>query len=405
MGKLIQALIGDGSIKTSPLMLTKDLVRLSLGRPTSAQVAQARREAEQRRIEAKEQRRQAKLAVKREQQEELRLRRREDRQARRRLKYEDKRLRRDGSSVRGEKLPPLVTAKPFVIDNIELTNRCPMRCVMCPRTKHMTRSQGYMDFEVFEKVIDEYLAVNMTAAREDGVYLHHFGESIMHPDFDRFIRHANERRVATRISINPLMLKERNRERLLAADPAMIMISLDGHDDESFYRIRGVKNAYRLSVERLHAFLRRKVESGNRSKVELSMIDFAANAESIDELRDYWGSVEGIDEFVIKSFTTWDGSAPEINGFSSLLVDNEARRKAHSRPACNMPWRKLTVTWDGDVVPCCYDYNKKLVLGNVRHQSLSEIWNGPMMQALRQEFNSNQVSNALCRNCAALYGD
>ena len=114
---------------------------------------------------------------------------------------------------------------------------------------------------------------------------------------------------------------------------------------------------------------------------------------------------QGIDEFVLKSFTTWDGSAQEINDFSSFLVDNEERRGKHNRPACNLPWRKMTVTWDGDVVPCCYDYNKKFVLGNIREQSLEEIWNGPMMQALRQEFNSNHVTNALCKNCSALYGD
>jgi hypothetical protein len=42
-----------------------------------------------------------------------------------------------------------VCAHPFSIANIELTNRCPMRCVMCPRTHRMGRPQGYMNFDVF----------------------------------------------------------------------------------------------------------------------------------------------------------------------------------------------------------------------------------------------------------------
>lgn len=391
MTGLKESLIGDPPAKLSPLQLTADLFRLMRGKPTSVQMAKAR-------LEAKEGRREHRA--------ELRRQEARDRaQARRRLKQEEKLRRRDAARDRQGTDVPVVTDKAFAIDNIELTNRCPMRCVMCPRTKHMTRAQGHMELETFRLIIDQYLEASPTKAKEDGVYLHHFGESIVHPEFDAFIRYANEQGVATRISINPLMLKPRSSEKLLAANPTEIMFSLDGHDDESFYRIRGVKNAYDLSVQRLLDFLKQKVESGCRSHVELSMIDFSENEESIAEMRSYWEGVEGIDEFVLKTFITWDGSAQEINDFSSFLVDNEERRKKHSRPSCNLPWRKMTVTWDGDVVPCCYDFNKKFALGNVREQSLEEIWNGPMMQALRQEFNSNHVTNALCKNCSALYSD
>ena len=409
MLNLRDALIDDDPARLSPRELTSNLYRLLVGRPTSVQIARAKREAKREavrlRTEARARKKAERAARKEERHNALRLRHREREQQARESKRAEKQARRTGGSAKGAASLPLITEKPYTIDNIELTNRCPMRCVMCPRTKHMTRSQGHMDFEVFEKIIGEYLEINPTGARQDGIYLHHFGESIVHPEFDRFITYANERQVATRISINPLMLKERNTDKLLAANPTEIMISLDGHDDESFYRIRGVKNAYTLSVNRLLDFLKKRIAIGNRSKVELSMINFSENSESIAEMRTYWESVEGIDEFVLKNFTTWDGSAADINEFSTFTIDNAERRKKHERPGCNLPWRKMTVTWDGDVVPCCYDYNKKFILGNVREQSLAEIWNGPRMQALREEFNSNHVTNPLCVNCPALYSD
>ena len=299
---------------------------------------------------------------------------------------------------------PLVNELPFEIDNIELTNRCPMRCVMCPRTHHMTRSQGYMDFEVFTRVIDELAEVNPQRARSAGVYLHHFGESLMHPEFARFIKYANDRGVVTRISINPLMLKERLTKQLLDANPTHLLFSLDGHDDESFYRIRGVKNAYTLSKERLLAFLEQKRHSNCTSNTALLMIDFAENRESIEAMKEFWGSVEGLGGCNIKTFTTWDGSAPEINDYSAVVVDNVQARANHKMPTCTLPWRRFTVTWDGDVVPCCYDFDKKIVLGNLSEQSLLEIWNGPRMQELRREFLSNNVENSLCRDCSKLYG-
>jgi radical SAM protein with 4Fe4S-binding SPASM domain len=63
----------------------------------------------------------------------------------------------------------------------------------------------------------------------------------------------------------------------------------------------------------------------------------------------------------------------------------------------------MTVTWDGDVVPCCFDYNKKLVLGNVSGSTLSEIWNDSPMKNLRREFIENKISNPLCKNCGNLH--
>ncbi|MDE1146828.1 MAG: radical SAM/SPASM domain-containing protein [Azospirillaceae bacterium] len=286
---------------------------------------------------------------------------------------------------------------PFAVFNIELTNHCPFKCVMCPRTHDMTRALGHMSFDVFQRIIDQLVDANPEYARNHGVWLHHFGESLVHPEFDRLMAYAAGRGVAPGLSVNPLMLTEKTAERLLMAKPAKLYLSLDGHDDESFARIRGVENAYQKSVERLLAFLEQKRALSPATRVILSMIHFDANIESIEKMRAYWENREGIDQFLDKPFTTFDGNSPEVSALR--------RREASPDTApvsCKFPSQSVTITWDGDVVPCCFDFDKRYVLGNVLSESLADIWNGPALRALRLEFLSNRVENPLCRNCESL---
>ncbi|MBF0273652.1 MAG: SPASM domain-containing protein [Nitrospinae bacterium] len=298
---------------------------------------------------------------------------------------------------KGEK----VANNPFSIFNVELTNKCPMSCIMCPRTNNMTRNEGFMNFELFKKVVDEFTEKNPKAC--DGEFwLHHFGESLMHPGFPIFIEYAIKKGLKASISINPIMLKKEIATNLLKANPSMIYLSLDGHDDGSFERIRGLKNSYRKSKEYLLNFLEIKKSLGVKTKVLLSMIDFDQNKESIQQTKKYWEKIDGIDEFLIKEFVKWDGKAADVN---QLVNDSKRVRNKSKKVVCKFPWKSMTVTWDGNVVPCCYDYNNRYILGNVEKQTLSEIWNGEKMQLLREEFIHNDVTNTLCSDCEMLYSN
>lgn len=104
---------------------------------------------------------------------------------------------------------PTWVETPYTIFNIELTNRCPFKCIMCARTHNMTRAQGLMDFDLFRKVIDEYVQDSPEQAMGSECWMHHFGESLVHPEFDHFIAYASARGVFTALSLNPLCLTSR----------------------------------------------------------------------------------------------------------------------------------------------------------------------------------------------------
>ena len=133
-------------------------------------------------------------------------------------------------------------------------------------------------------------------------------------------------------------------------------------------------------------------------KIVLSMINFEKNQDSIKAMSSFWKKQKALNEFMVKPFEKWTGDIDEIN-----QLDIGTAMKKGSFVICNIPWETLTIAWDGTVLPCCFDYNSRYVLGNIKDQSLSEIWNGKAMQALRQEFISNKVCNALCKRCNYLY--
>jgi radical SAM protein with 4Fe4S-binding SPASM domain len=197
-----------------------------------------------------------------------------------------------------------------------------------------------------------------------------------------------------------MMLNGKTSRSLLNSGLRELFISLDGHDNESFYKIRGIKNKYDISCSNTIDFLKLKKENPSDMKIILSMIDFPLNSESIMQTRSEWESLDGIDEFLMKTYTTWDGSVNKIHELSPATNSDPSTDNA--KITCSFPWGNMTVTWDGDVVPCCFDFNKKYVLGNAGIHPLSYIWNDDPMQNLRREFLNNRISNKLCLNCEKL---
>jgi radical SAM protein with 4Fe4S-binding SPASM domain len=267
----------------------------------------------------------------------------------------------------------------------------------------MTRKLGFVDFLTFKSLIDQYVSLSPEEARTQDTWLHHFGESLTHREFGQLIRYAVAKGVRACMSINPIMLTPPIADELLGSGISKLIISLDGHDDESFWKIRGMNGSYEKSKANLLEFLRKKVELGVQTRIVLSMIDFELNSKSIDYQRACWESLPGIDEFLPKPLSLWGGDATDINEILAERVDNQALRLRYPTPACNVPWESMCMTWEGEMVPCCFDYDKKYSLGNIGDGTLAEIWNGERMRALRREFITNNVTNTLCRNCPILY--
>ena len=289
-----------------------------------------------------------------------------------------------------------IVKQPYTLVNVELTNSCPMKCVICPRPKKMTREIGFMDFQIFRSIIEQYRTDNPFAS-DNVVWLHHFGDSLLHPDFDKFITYMSSRGMKPGISINPWLLTSEKAIRLLRAQPAQILIMFDGIDDESFFETRGVLGIFQKSYENTLYFLRISKELSPGTDVAITCVDIPMWKEKCNRIVKFWCERHGI-EVQRKQFTVWNGESDYINSLADQIELGKMRDNI-DKNVCTSPFSTLSILFNGDVVICCYDYNGFSVIGNVRLERISDIWNSDKIRCLRYQIDSGIVMNRLCITC------
>jgi radical SAM protein with 4Fe4S-binding SPASM domain len=266
---------------------------------------------------------------------------------------------------------------------------------MCPRTYAMTRKCGYIDFEIFKKIIDQYLKDNPNATKYNrNIALHHFGESLLHPEFDKCISYMRKRRLLPSLSLNPLALTEEKAIRLVKSNPYLIGLSLDGYDEETFSTVRGIKGKWEETKHNTLVFLKLKQKFNPDMQVCVNIIHIPGNDKITQTVKDFWIKQPGVTHFYDKAFENFNGDVENINSFQDNSV-------AANNYKCTKPFELLTIVWDGTVVPCCFDYNVQYPLGNVQQENLIDIWNNKKMLALRKQFATGHITCALCKNCSS----
>lgn len=277
----------------------------------------------------------------------------------------------------------------YIISSIELTNTCTGKCIMCPRSHAMTREQGFMDFALFKSVIAQYRADTPSAAnvplRLDGM-----GESLLHPQYDRFIAYAVRKGFKPTLAVNPAALTEEASRRLLNAGLCAVDLALEGASASPFARIRDDGAiSFEHSLKNILSFLGLKRSMRSDVQVSVSFMDFPGLEEHLDKAERLWAATEGVDAVVRKPLDTRPGDMPIV----SALIE-----PSFTAP-CTAPFESVAVLWDGKIVPCRHDYNARHVLGNACDTALCDIWNGGAMQRLRAEFQTEKIVNALCTPC------
>ncbi len=269
-----------------------------------------------------------------------------------------------------------------IVDQIELTNRCPYSCQMCPRTFAMDRSLGDMPLELYERIIEQL------SGRQSYVGLHHFGESLLHPGLAQAVSVAHGKGLRTGLSCNPPTLRPDLSARLLEAGISNIVLSLDSLEADTYRAIRGPAARIERADKNLRHLVRLRDEGGYQAFITLQMISMRCNAAEADRFLDYCREV-GVDRGVVIRLGKWDfddAFVEQLGEFSSPGYNGY----------CTRPWDSLVVLWDGRVVPCCHDYNGMVVLGDLRVQSLEEVWRSPEAERFRERNQDYE----LCRKCA-----
>lgn len=119
--------------------------------------------------------------------------------------------------------------------NIEATNACNLRCIMCPREKS-SRKVGYMEFELFKKIIEE-----CKGRRVRKIAFHKDGEPLLHPMLPEFVQYAKDANTAELLGLttNGTLLNQERAGKLIEAGLDEVCISIDAVNPDTYKKIKG----------------------------------------------------------------------------------------------------------------------------------------------------------------------
>jgi radical SAM protein with 4Fe4S-binding SPASM domain len=290
---------------------------------------------------------------------------------------------------------PVGINMPYAV-SIELTNLCNLHCPGCATgIDILTRSKGFMDVSTAEKTVTSLKNYLLS------VNLYFQGEPMLHPQFFEIIDKFREMNGI--ISTNGHFLDAENCRKIAQSGLKKIIISYDGVSPETYssYRLGGDHTRVTEGIRLLADELRNKKHS---PKLELLFLVGRHNEHEADSASAFARSVNA--SFKIKSMQVQDMEdaerwVPSNETFSRYLKKNGVyyAKKTPTR-GCIRMWTTPVITWDGNVVPCCYDKDADFILGNIHNQPFRQIWQGEKHQNFVKEVMHNRSSHKMCRQCS-----
>lgn len=276
---------------------------------------------------------------------------------------------------------------------VEPTNFCNLRCATCPQSLGIKAERGYMEMDVYRKVLDE-----LTAFQPMMVSLHLGGESLLHKDLPEMIRLAKAQKIEVTLASNATLMTEEKARQLIDAGLDGITVNFSAFKDEFEKNFKGAQ--WETVYGNMRRFLEIKKESGRPKPIfSIQLLKVGQNWENNRRELDRLFAGLPVDSIMEVDVHNWSGDFAE-----SGEVDCGFQKDPAKYYPCSHLWSSMVIRWNGDVVPCCRDLQSGMILGNVRTTSLRQIWNGPMLVEMRRKLRDNEAADlALCRSCSKLW--
>ncbi len=280
---------------------------------------------------------------------------------------------------------------------VELTNHCNLNCHECNSGSGlMTRKRGFMNLGLSDEFITElepYLFY---------LSLYFQGESMMHPDFLSFLERS--RHLNTIVSTNGHFLSKENAERIVGSGLNKLIIPIDGTDQETYssYRVNG---NLAIVLDGLKNIIDARKKSSSALSVEIQFLVNRKNEHQISSVKDL--AREMNTSLKLKSmqiinkgdYETWMSSKPHFTRYSKKNGIYSIKSSFPNR--CARLWFNPVITWDGKVVPCCFDKNADHIMGDLNEKSFRDIWEGREYRKFRERILTLRQSIGICRNCTS----
>jgi radical SAM protein with 4Fe4S-binding SPASM domain len=286
--------------------------------------------------------------------------------------------------------------------SFEPTTSCNLRCPECPSgLRAFTRSTGMLEKDFFKQTIDDI--------HKHLLYLIFYfqGEPYLNRNFLEMVKYASDKGLYTATSTNAHYLTDETARKTVESGLDRLIISIDGTTQEVYkqYRVGGNINKV---IEGAKNIVKWKKEL--KSKTPFVFFQFLVvkpNEHQIEDIKQLAKEV-GVDEVRFKTAQVYDYE----NDPNQLIPVNEkfsrykksasgnyiSKNKLTNR--CWKLWHANVITWDGLVVPCCFDKDAAHRLGNLKTQSFKQVWNNDNYKQFRRELMTSRKNIDICANCS-----
>jgi len=273
---------------------------------------------------------------------------------------------------------------------IELTNYCNCRCRSCPQSIGLLRPQGYMDFDLFKRTVDQAWTVSST------INLSFFGEPTLHPKFLQCLQYLQKRPTGKSVVIfsNFLCVTKDMMDEIIRTTPSRVHLSINAATAPTYNAIRYGKFCVDLdgrihTDNRFEILCNKVIHWFNIPNHPTTRHEFTVASYSVHELKAFvqkWlPFLRDNDEILTKAILSYGGVM--LN--EPFLISSP----------CGMwgPQNYLVIDWQGNVSPCFLDNDMKLIIGSILQDSLRNIQTSQTRKNIRKQSLARMIKP--CDTC------
>ena len=233
------------------------------------------------------------------------------------------------------------------------------------------------------------------------------GEPYLNPDFLDMVSYAAEKKIYTATSTNAHFIKDEQARKTVSSGLDRLIISIDGTTQDTYqsYRIGGSLEKVIEGTQKI-LYWKKKLKSSTPHVI----FQFLVVRQNEHQIPDVFALADqlGVDQVKLKTAQIYDyanGSdlIPTQERYSRYkrLKDGTYSMKNNFLNECWKMWHSCVITWDGKVVPCCFDKDAHYVLGDLNHESFNSIWKGEKYTEFRASLMRSRSEIEICKNCSS----
>lgn len=296
-----------------------------------------------------------------------------------------------------ETVIPLST--PFVIF-VDPSDRCNFRCKFCPTgdselMKKACRPLQPMNFELFKKIVDDICQFEKPIKV---LRLYKDGEPLLNPRFVEMVKYAKSKKCAERIdtTTNASLLNPTLNLQIIEAGLDRINISIEGVNEKQYEDF----SSFKINYEKLIANIRHLYNNRKNCEIIIKICGDTLTEDEKKKFYEIFGDIaDGV--YIEHTMSCW----PEFQ-LRGLAVNHEVG--IYGQPikevqVCPYVFYSFSINSDGLVSLCFLDWSRKLVIGDVKVESVKDIWGGDKLLNYQKMFlKKDRKKHPICGQCGQM---